>query len=252
MPSNYYDWRYSTDQVVAEDEAPMRFHPDGSPCFAKKEEDCPILNKAKKIDEADKLESAVSKESLEKIKSGQNPELENVVPVSIEDLPTFKETKSIYRKLRNDAYKSIIANNLGDGTYPLLDPSKKVQHVTDDGEVKDGFKDGFCVSFQTTNGEGFNDNCGTKRMSDEEYDEIVNDIYWLTGSVPYIGVFGGIPEISFYVRTKKQARELAKKYNQVSIANNKRIARGKWDNMMLTFPPNPDYDWRRNQIFKAR
>ena len=40
---------------------------------------------------------------------------------------------------------------------------------------------------------------------------------------------------------------IAKEFNQVSIANNKRIAAGIFDR--FTFPKNKSYDWTKNQTF---
>ena len=135
-----------------------------------------------------------------------------------------------------------------DGTYPLSNPTEKVQHLGKDGKMHDGFADGWQVSFQTTNGEGFNKKVDNGLMlSDEMYDSIVDELVEKTGSQPYLGVFGDIPEISFRCDSKKQAKEIAEKYNQVSIANNKRIAAGIFDGR--TFPKTKGYDWRKNQTF---
>ena len=253
MSDNYYQFLsdMNTPQGIAQDAQVVREHPDGSPCYAKREEDCPIMNQAKKADEADKLEKVATPESMEKIKVGQDPEQDGIVPVSIDDVPTMKETNSKYRRMRNEAYRQILSSGTGDGTYPLDDPSHKVQHRNANGELVDGFADGFSFSFQTTNGEGFNESPERPRMSDDDYDRTTEEIMAATGSKAYVGVFGGIPEISFWVKTKKEAREFAKKYNQVSIANNARIAKGKFENPILTFPPNIDYDWKNNQTFKS-
>lgn len=270
---NFFSYMFGKNEAVAMDGGmgydpqhpkPGKYglsHEDGSPCDAKKPENCPHNKKARLVEEkkqdadtlvkgeAAKLEKTANEEAMEKIEKGENPELDGIIPVAMSDLPTFKETESKYRKLRNEAYRVIMDNNLGDGTYPLDDPSKKVQHKTG-GEISDGFARGWQVSFQTTNGEGFNEGNGTTRLTDADYDRITEEMMKETGSKPYVGVFGGIPEISFVAKTKDQALRLAKKYNQVSIANNRRIAADKWDE--LTFPANPDYNWKENQIFKAK
>lgn len=249
MSGNYYDWRFKTSPAnvsVAMDDDNGIKHPDGSKCEAKSPETCPILRAAKKDDEADKLEGVATKKSMEAIRVGADPNQDEIVPVTMDDLPTFKETNSKYRKLRNEAYKQIIESGNGDGSYPLDNPSAKVRHKRPNGEMKDGFADGFSVSFQTTNGEGFN---GGPQMSDDEYDRITDEICKATGSKAYVGVFGGIPEISFRVNTLEEAMAIAEKYNQVSIADNARIADDIWDDN--TFPRNGKYDWKRNQTFKA-
>lgn len=250
MGIDYLNWKkQKRDGAIAMDEQ-LR-HPDGSICHAKSEESCPILNKAKKASEADALEAKADSEAMEAIKEGDDPEREGIVPVAIEDLATFAEgsTNSKYRKARNEAFKKIKELNLGDGSYELGDPPKKVTHKGNDGKEHDGFADGFQVSFQTTNGEGFDRESKDLLMSDEDYDKNVEALSAETGSKPYVGVFGGIPEISFRCDTYKQAMAIARRFNQVSIANNFRITIDKFNR--LTFPKNKKYNWRENQTFKA-
>ena len=134
------------------------------------------------------------------------------------------------------------------GSYPLDNPTKKVTHIDAAGKEVDGFADGWQVSFQTTNGEGFNKRAGDGTfMEDEDYDKTVERLIKETGSKPYLGVFGNIPEISFRCNTMAQAKAIAKEFNQVSIANNKRIAAGIFDR--FTFPKTKSYDWTKNQTF---
>lgn len=251
MGIDYLNWKkQKRDGAITMDEQ-LR-HPDGSICHAKSEESCPILNKAKKASEADALEAKASEEDMKKISIGDDPQRKGIIAVDVADLATFSEgsTKSKYRNARNAVYKQIKDFNLGDGSYVIGDPPKKVTHKVD-GEDKPGFADGYQVSFQTTNGEGFDRESKDLMMSDEDYDKTVEDLSAETGSDPYVGLFGGVPEISFRCETLEQAMDIARRYNQISIANNAQIAQEMFDDDM-TFPHNPEYNWRENQVFKAR
>lgn len=260
--STFYDYLNSQNKrdAVSMDAMPNGYkHPDGTPCRAKSPKTCPFFkeeeHEAVKIDDLDpvaRVQTETTEEEFAGISKGEDPGSPNVRPVEPSELDTLTEgsTNSKYRKMRNEAFDALqkrkAAGENVDGTYPLSDPTHKVQHKGADGEMHDGFADGFQVSFQTTNGEGFNRKSG-KRMSDEDYDRTVDEIAKETGSEPYLGVFGAIPEVSFRCDTLEKAMEIAKKYNQVSIADNARIAADIWDS--YTFPANPDYDWRENQTF---
>ena len=50
-----------------------------------------------------------------------------------------------------------------------------------------------------------------------EYDRLVYEGVLKTGSVPYLGTYGKIPEISFRVEDKEKSMKMAKKYNQHTI-----------------------------------
>jgi hypothetical protein len=155
-----------------------------------------------------------------------------------------------------------------DGTYPLID-------VTDENEkiklkqIK--YSDGYMVSFQTTNGEGFNKVRKDLQLSDEEFDRIaedlIRDLTEIQGetAIPHVGIFGGIPEISFKVQSIDLAMKLARKYNQVSIWDN---AKGAYAEEQDSNPDlsddekadfwsaanilNSQYDWKTNQVYKAK
>jgi len=236
-------------------------HPDGSPCRAKSPESCPFKKKSEheavkvdKLNPVARVQTESTAKEFANIKRGDDPGSGNVRPVSPDELTTMKvgSTKSKYREMRNKAFailqKKKAAGADVDGTYPLDNPEEKVKHQNDKGEWVDGFADGWQVSFQTTNGEGFNKRAGDGAfMTDSDYDDTVERLTKETGSRPYLGVFGDIPEISFRCDSYKKALEIAKRYNQVSIANNKRIAQGIFDSR--TFPHNKNYDWRKNQTW---
>lgn len=226
---------------------------------------CKLRDEMKRLDEEDiKDPNAVEKvlekadqEEMYKLEQGDDPESGNFTGVEIGDLATFTpgSTSSKYRQMRNAVFTDITRRQASgeeglDGSYSFGPPPHKVTHTGEDGEQHDGYADGFQVSFQTTNGEGFNKEREDLQMSDEEYDRTVDELASLTGSEPVVGIFGGIPEISFRCDTLEQAMELAKKYNQVSIADNARICADIWDAM--TFPKNPMYDWTRNQTYKTK
>ena len=186
-------------------------HPNGSPCRAKSPETCPFYSKDKhddvKQDALDPVANVQLKSTAQEfnaIRKGDNPKSPNVRAVSPDELTTMKvgSTQSKYREMRNFAFDTLLKKKASgkniDGTYPLSDPEHKVTHKDADGEEVPGFEDGWQVSFQTTNGEGFNKRANDGAyMSDEDYDRTVEELVARTGSIPYLGVFGDIPEISF-------------------------------------------------------
>ena len=153
--------------------------------------------------------------------------------VTIAELPTFERTESRYRRLRNAAFESL-GPNPAPGNYTLAVPPSAV-----------AITNGWQVSFQTTIGEGLT-GCP---MADADYDNTVEELSRETGSVPYLGVFGGIPEISFFCETKELALDIAARYHQSCVADNARIASGKTDG--LSFPRNPSCDCRKNPLVVA-
>ena len=86
-----------------------------------------------------------------------------------------------------------------------------------------------------------------------------------TGSKPHIGVFGGIPEISFKCDSEELARQIMQKYNQVSIWDNAQAVRAAeadkdenlsdedkralWDRCEIF---NGKYNWKTNQVTKTK
>lgn len=240
---NFYRFLFGAKESIAEDAMVTRKHPDGSPCRAKSPESCPILRNAKKDDSIDRVKPVVENataEEIDKISKGDDPGT-RFSAVSVEQIPTMRdgETTSKYRKMRNEAYWKL--KGKGDATYLLENPDEKVTDLTS----------GYMVSFQTTNGEGYNEeNAPGLKMSDEEYDKTVDELKKLTGRPAYIGIFGGIPEVSFCAGSLKMAMSIARKYNQVSIANNKNISRDIWNKW--TFRKNPQYDWKKNQTYQMK
>lgn len=130
-------------------------------------------------------------------------------------------TNSKYRNMRND-----LANKVG------LDAEKTFDFDTGK-EVK--FKDGYQVSFQTTDSETFGEN---GFMSDDDYDKAVADLGKSLGSKPYLGVFGREPEVSFHAKTLDDAFKLATKYNQHSV----------YDWAKGDIVENPFFDGSKNKV----
>ena len=69
-----------------------------------------------------------------------------------------------------------------------------------------------------------------RKYTDLEYDQGAYDGVLRTGSKPYLGTFGSVPEISFNV-DEKTAMKMAKKYNQHSL----------FDVKTKDIKKNPDY-----------
>lgn len=268
---NFYSWldRQHQEEKAAMDEGYK--HPDGSPCRAKNIENCPFykqdMQESEEIDdlsdEVIKVEAVATSAEMEAIKRGGESNKEKFTAVVPEDLDTTAEgsTQSKYRNLRNNLVKYVIDTQKGDGTYPLVD-------VTDTKEAKTlepvYYDNGYMVSFQTTNGEGFNKERKNLTMSDQDYDALCEDLI-AEGYKPHVGVFGGIPEISFKVDSKDVAERIMKKYNQVSMWDNAkgaRAAKAEDDPKMSAMKtkqlwkraniPNPEYNWKENQVTKAK
>lgn len=273
---NYYSWldrQYAAQKSAMDDEPNGYKHPDGTPCKAKKKENCPFYQKEKneagKIDdlktqsEVSKVVASASPSEMEAIKRGGTPNGGKFEQVSPDDLDTMKEgsTNSKYRNMRNRLVQYVINTKKGDGTYPLVD----VEDEKAAAELEPVYyDDGYMVSFQTTNGEGFNKKRQELTMSDSEYDELCDDLI-AEGYKPHVGVFGGIPEISFKVDSKDVAERIMRKYNQVSMWDNARgskAAKAEGNQNMSAMKikqlwkraniPNLDYDWKTNQVTKTK
>lgn len=76
------------------------------------------------------------------------------------------------------------------------------------------------------------------RYTPEEYDEEARRFAIDNDAEVFIGVFDNEPEISFKVKTREQALELCKKYNQKSY----------WDNAIGDSFPNDYYDKTQNPM----
>lgn len=75
---NYYSWMFGCNESIAQDDGNIvyRKHPDGSPCHAKDPEDCPIICKEHKIEEADNLEKGKQQNTkYEKLDAEKDKEL---------------------------------------------------------------------------------------------------------------------------------------------------------------------------------
>ena len=273
---NFWSWlgRRSVEGRVAMDAMPNGYkHPDGTPCKAKDKKNCPFFKgeiaEAGKIDdlttksEVSKIIVKASPSEMSTIEHGGNPNEDKFDKVSPDDLATMKlgSTRSKYREMRNALVEYVSREGLGDGTYPLVDVAGK--EAMKDFKAK-YYDDGYMVSFQTTNGEGYNRQRKDLFQKDEDYDALVEDLI-AEGYKPHVGVFGGIPEISFKVDSLEVADLLMKKYNQVSKWDNARgaYAAEQDDNPELTKEDkdalwasanqlNPEYDWKTNQVVKAK
>lgn len=115
-------------------------------------------------------------------------------------------------------YKSKLASLKGkeDGTYDL-----------DTGEKVDFGTEGFNVSFEQSS---------DKYTPAEYYGKIQECRNKCDGKV-YGGVFGGDPEISFYTKDLKTAKDIMYKYNQHSI----------WSNELQDIIENDKYDESKNK-----
>ena len=223
-----------------------------------------------KKSEVSKVEEIATPEDMEKIKAGEAPSEDKFEKVLPSDLPTMSvgSTKSKYREMRNREVALAQKHHLENATYELIE-------LEDDEAVKGlepkYYDEGFMVSFQTTNGEGFNKERRDLQLTDEEYDSIVDDLIRDLTDIqgneakPHIGIYGGISEISFKVDSYEMAMKIAKKYNQISIWDNARgaFAASQDSNPDLTDEEkaqlwaaanlyNEDYDWKTNQVYKAK
>lgn len=271
---NFYSWmaRAGKGEKVAVDADSGWTHPDGKPCKAKDKRNCPYFKKRLEImktddfpvpNEVSKVEGVATPGEMETIKRGGNPNEDKFEEVTPNDLATMKpgSTNSKYRNMRNRLVEWVKNNSTGDGTYPLVD--------VEDAKATEGlepvfYDDGYMVSFQTTNGEGFNKERKDLTMPDEDYDALCEDLI-AEGYEPHVGVFGGIPEISFKVDSKDVAERIMKKYNQVSMWDNAKGASAAkaeanpnlsarkinmlWGRANIL---NPQYRWKENQVTKTK
>lgn len=107
-------------------------------------------------------------------------------------------------QIKKDDYKSVKSKLLSmkdfeDGTYSFIDQSKI------------SYNKGYEVSFETRS--RYYENYYT----DDEYDNIVYKIAALLGTNADLGVFGKMPQISFYIENLDLALAVAAVFNQQSI-----------------------------------
>jgi len=177
----------------------------------------------------------------------EEPEKE-IVDVEDEDLifDEFKENEhprsqngrfiDKIKELFNKEYKNVIEklntfSNKESGTYDFKT-----------GKIKD-YKNGYSVTFHQNepdeNGD-FKSRYG--RYTKEEYDKLTNEIKNKYNADVNVGVFDGV-EISFWVKSRKDAIELMKRYNQQSIWD--------WKKFQITgngIFPNKKYNSKENPM----
>ena len=110
-----------------------------------------------------------------------------------------------YQAVTDKVDKVIKANGNKDGSYDLR-TGKPLN-----------FTDGYGVSFQVNKAPGVR-----RDYKDEEYDRYVYECSQRSGSMPFVGNYNGVAEISFNCKSKKEALKMAKDYNQESIFDVKR------------------------------
>ncbi len=108
------------------------------------------------------------------------------------DIERSGAERSHYKNIR-DKMKKFSPQE--DGTYNLV-THEKVSHLK-------GYEASFCTEWDT--------------YTDEEFDEIVYKLALMTNNNCYIGVYFGIPEISFYFEDLDFAYLVGIMYNQISI-----------------------------------
>lgn len=199
MPSNFYDWTYGTISKaisIAQDAQVMREHPDGSPCYAKKVETCPVFAKERKKDDADTLTDSESTEKrhLSELLNQTLSQIQTKVP----------ECEGIsYSELEN-AYEDIIESieNGGSGDEIIIKDSKKARD-----DVFAMHKDAMYQSFNLSDGDEthpdggwgvtFHTTSAEQNMSSDEYDRNVALFSKIFNANPQVGVYEGSCEISY-------------------------------------------------------
>lgn len=99
-------------------------------------------------------------------------------------------------------------------------------------------KDGFMVTFhQNEPDENGHYKSHYGRYDEEEYDRLANEFAEQNDAEIFVGVFDSEPEISFKVKTKKQAKRLVREHNQDSYWDN---SKGEiWKNLKRDKTKNP-------------
>lgn len=177
--------------------------------------------------------------------SKSNAPKESKLP-SAESIGFKPKTKSTYRNKRDEIVERHKALRKSEG----LDGMPDCTCDPDTGEMV-SFDDGYQVSFQTS----LSESGEPGSMSDKEYDDAVEELRKKTGSKAYVGVFDEA-ETSFHCKSREEAMEIAKRYNQKSIMDwaafkkYKDIDMSKWTKKMYeeVFPPNPYYDPSKNHV----
>ena len=148
------------------------------------------------------------------------PEERGVAPKKVHKESEERRYKGVMQRVRSFEGK-------GEGTYDY-DTGKRV-------ELSDGYMVTFHQNEPDKNGH-YKSHYG--RYTAEEYDKLTNEFVKENGAEVFVGVFDNEPEISFKVRTEKQAMALARKYNQKSY----------WDNAEGEATTNTQYDKTKNPM----
>lgn len=212
---NFYSW---LDKQHAKEKETMDAafkHPDGSECKASKVENCPYYRKSMSITEmTDNLDSNKGKDATPDEKEFRHlHELQRVLASKrymkrvgeiLGKTPTFGELEEAYNKLEEDmqnwkpseetAVKD--ARKKRDAVYNSHKDDKEYNYAScsiETGE-KVPMKSGWGVTFQTTSTEASGHE---NYLDDEAYDKKVSQMRDIFGSEPLVGIFEGLPEISF-------------------------------------------------------
>lgn len=127
------------------------------------------------------------------------------------------ESSKIDKASKGKEYKERLQSLKGneDGTYDINTGKKQ------------SWNDGYNVSFEQS----------SDKYTPEEYYQKVEECRNKCDGNIYGGVFGGDPEISFYTKDLKTAKEIMYKYNQHSI----------WSNELGDIIKNDRYDEKKNK-----
>lgn len=229
MQGSFYSWMRGAADSVAMDAEVMRKHPDGSPCYAKKEEDCPILNKAKKIDKVDNLnqsKSDVEGRHLNEIFNILNS-VRDKVP-ALKDV-TYSQLEEAYVDVRDEyARLDDMDDNYIKDTRKIRDkiaqdnPDADYHSFAVDGHDREKELEGldaWGVTFHTSK---MDDMSHDTYLSDDEYDKMVEKLRRVSRAKEFqVGIFQGAPEISVTCEDTKKAIAQLVMFEQCGIYNYK-------------------------------
>ena len=245
QPTNFIDYQFKTSprkESVAMDAQVMRKHPDGSPCYAKKEEDCPIINRAKKIDLADNItdggnQSQVQSNGMQSAVARHLAELKSIVDDKevVKVFPamngmTYGELEAVYQDVGNEYTE--LEKTIGDDY--IRDTRKKANNIAskhpeadcdtyslDGQDRKEKLKglDAWGVTFNTTK---MDDQSHATFVDNANYDKKVAMLNKVSESDgPQVGIFQHNPEISVACPNIKKAIVQMVMFEQCGIFNYK-------------------------------
>lgn len=241
--SNYYEWQFGNKcESVAMDAQVMREHPDGSPCYAKREEDCPIINKAKKVDRADDLtnvenKSARQKDPMQSIVARHLAELESIAkdPEVAKVFPTmngmtYGELEAAYQDVEDEyaQLEKTIGSGYQRGTrkrakeIAAAHPEADCETYGMDGHNREDELEGLDAWGVTFNTSKMDDPRHPTFVDDDNYDKkvaILNKVSMADG--PQVGIFQHKPEISVACPDTKKAVVQMVMFEQCGIYNYK-------------------------------